>query len=237
MATDTWDNDDGDWATWAVHWAAANWTNTTPVPAIVARDTLFNLKNNTFAEVIPAMTTLSAKINERWRVEPAQFKIGSTPDAKINWRNITNPAALVLSTVNDAQINWRNYTNTVHVISELVPRAAKINLRWRVEPSALVQGLSTRDAEPGDYVFSPSGLKLTTFPFGPITTYDAFTKVGPWPDTDPKQYIDVLAESRTIRIPAEDRSIQIDAEDRTITIPMAEDLVVQAEDRTIIIKV
>ena len=220
MATDTWDNDDGDWATWNVHWAAANWTNATPVAAIVARDAVLNLKNNTLTTPAPGVVTQDANINERWRVEPSALALSAVRDATINWRNYTATAALALSATPDAKVNWRNFTTTVAGPPELVVRPANINLRWRVEPSALRSGLSTRDAAPGAYVFSPNGLKLTTFPVGPITTIDAFIRVGPWPDVDPILYIDILAEDRVINIPAEDRSIQVEAEGRTITIRM-----------------
>jgi len=237
MATDTWDNDDGTWADWNVHWAAANWTNATPIAAIVPTAANVNWKNNTFATTIPAAVTRDANINLRWRVEPAALPtFVSLTAATINWRNITNPAALALSAVTEAQVNWRNYTNTVQVIGSIIPRAAKINERWRVEPVALGPLAITRNTLPGTYVFS--GDTTTTTALDVSTVIGAFVKWGPWPDTAVASYIDILAQDCSIKIRAEDRGVQVQAEDRSIRIPADEqDIVSMSEDQTITIRI
>ena len=208
------------WNTWGNHWpvdlsTTAALALTTPVVATI------NWRNITNPVALASsVVTPDANINLRWRVEPAPLASLVTPRAAtINWKNYTITTSVAAIVTAAANINWKNYTTTTPVAA-IVPRTANINLRWRVEPSALRSGLSTRDAVPGPYVFSPGGLKLTTFPFGPVTTIDAFIRVGPWPDVDPRLYIDILAEDRVINIPAEDRSIEVEAEDRTITIRM-----------------
>ena len=218
----TWADGNGvAWNAWGIHWAQSDWTTATAVAAIVGTPATINWKNITNPAALPSsVVTLDAKINERWRVEPSPIPSSvATADATINWRNYTATTSIAALMTAAANINWKNNTFATPVTG-MVERAANINERWRVEPSALRSGLSTRDAAPGAYVFSPNGLKLTTFPVNPITTIDAFIRVGPWPDVDPRLYIDILAEDRVINIPAEDRSIQVEAEDRTITIRM-----------------
>ena len=208
------------WNAWGTHWPVDVTTHAAGAALTTVTTAVINWGFFITAVPVTGITTQPANINERWRVEPTAIPSSvMTPDANINWKNytITTPLTAIVPTA--ASINWKNYT-TCTPLPAMSTRTANINLRWRVEPSALTSGLSTRDAAPGAYVFSLNGLKLTTFPVGPITTIDAFIRVGPWPDVDPILYIDILAEDRVINIPAEDRSIQVEAEGRTITIRM-----------------
>jgi hypothetical protein len=197
MAKGTWA--DGAGVAWSspagVHWVQ-DWTVPTALAPIVPTAATINWKNITRpASLGSLVTTTTANINERWRVEPSPIPSSVVaPDATVNWKNYTFTTPLAAIAPLAANINWKNYTFTV----------------------AGASLVTTPDAVPVAAYWMTTAVRLDL-----VTAIDAFIKLGPWAPTGDKSTIEIATEDRVISIQAEDRNVEIPAEDRNIVIKRA----------------